>query len=181
MASVDAIIGVVQARDIVGRADRGQEVDLPALMRPACVVPDHVDAMDALEALRRSEVPMALVHDEYGHLEGIVTPADLLAAIAGAFVSDQNEDDEPAIVEREDGSLLVAGWCPADTLAARIGLHLPEERDYATVAGLALDALKRIPEVGETFVSEGWKYEILDLDGRKIDKLLVSEARRGEV
>jgi putative hemolysin len=175
--SVDAIIGIVQARDIVQTLIAGREVDLRALMKAACVVPDHVDAMDALEALRHSEVPLALVHDEYGHLEGIVTPADLLAAIAGEFVSDQDGDDEPAIVEREDGSLLVSGWCPADTLAARIGLHLPEERDYATVAGLALDALKHIPEVGETFVSDGWKYEILDLDGRKIDKLLVSEAR----
>ncbi|HTI31461.1 MAG TPA: hemolysin family protein [Sphingomonas sp.] len=178
--SVDAIIGIVQARDIVQTLIGGRDVDLRRLMKAACVVPDHVDAMDALEALRHSEVPLALVHDEYGHLEGIVTPADLLAAIAGEFASDKDEDGEPAIVEREDGSLLVSGWCPADTLAARIGLHLPEERDYATVAGLALDSLKHIPEVGETFVSEGWKYEILDLDGRKIDKLLVSEARRGE-
>ena len=101
---------------------------------------------------------------------------DLLAAIAGDFVSDQDEGDEPAIFERADGSLLVSGWTPADALADRIGMTLPEDRDYATVAGLALDIMKRIPEIGESFVLQGYRFEIIDLDGRKIDKLLVAEA-----
>lgn len=172
--SVDRIVGVVQARDIVGTLIAGRPVDLRALMKPAPVVPDQVDAMDALEALRQADVPMALVHDEYGHLEGIVTPADLLAAIAGEFRSDQDEGDEPAIVAREDGSLLVSGWCAADALADRLGLELPEDRDYATVAGLALDELKHLPQVGEHFPLGGWRFEVIDMDGRKIDKLLVS-------
>src|SRR3546814_17083269 len=73
------------------------------------VVPDQVDAMDALEVLRRAEVPMVMVHDEYGHFEGIATPADLLSAIAGHFVSDLDSADEPELVEREDGSLLASG------------------------------------------------------------------------
>ena len=87
--SVDRVIGIVQARDIVRALIAGDEIDLRALMRQAPIVPDQVDAMDTLEALRRADVPMALVHDEYGHLEGIVTPADLLSSIAGDFVSDQ--------------------------------------------------------------------------------------------
>ncbi len=173
--SIDHVIGVVQARDIVGLLLQKKPLDLRALLRTAPIIPDQVDAMDALEALRAAEVPIALVHDEYGHFEGIVTPSDLLAAIAGDFASDQDEGDEPAFVERADGSLIVSGWAPADALADRIGLTLPATRDYATVAGLVLDVLKRIPEVGERFEEQGYAFEILDLDGRKIDKLLVSE------
>jgi putative hemolysin len=164
----------VQARDIVAKLVDGADIDLRALMKQAPIVPDQVDAMDALEALRRADVPMAMVHDEYGHLEGIVTPADLLAAIAGDFASDHDIDTDPPLVEREDGSLLVSGWLPADTLAEKIGLTLPEDRDYATVAGLALAEFKRLPGVGDHFALGGYRFEIVDLDGRKIDKLLVA-------
>ncbi|MEP6784755.1 MAG: hemolysin family protein [Sphingomonadales bacterium] len=171
--SVDNILGIVQARDIVRVLIKGEEVSLRALMRQAPVVPDQVDAMDVLEALRRADVPMALVHDEYGHLEGIVTPADLLSSIAGEFVSDQDEGDDPPVFEREDGSLLVSGWWAADLLAERIGLTLPEDRDYATVAGLALAEMKRLPATGDHFDFGGHRFEIVDMDGRKIDKLLI--------
>ena len=174
--SVDQVIGVVQARDIVAKLVDGLAIDLRALMKTAPIVPDQVDAMDALEALRRADVPMALVHDEYGHLEGIVTPADLLAAIAGEFASDHDVDSDPPLVEREDGSLLVSGWLPADTLAERIGLTLPEDRDYATVAGLALAEFKRLPSVGDHFALSGYRFEIVDMDGRKIDKVLVASS-----
>ena len=172
--SIDAVIGVVQARDIAAALFRGEPLDLRKLMRKAPVLPDQVDAMDALTALRQAEVPMGLVHDEYGHFEGIVTPANLLAAIAGEFASDAEPGDNPNIVEREDGSLLVAGATPADQLAERLGIDLPEDRDYATVAGLALAVFKHLPVEGEVFVEQGWRFEIVDLDGRKIDKLLVS-------
>ena len=171
--SVDQIIGVIQSRDLVSALLGGKALDLRALIRTAPIVPDQVDAMDALEALRQAEVPFALVHDEYGHFEGLVTPADLLAAIAGDFVSDQDEGDEPAIVERADGSLLVSGWCAADMLAERIGLTLPEGRDYATAAGFVLEMLKHIPQTGESFIAQEFRFEVIDMDGRKIDKLLV--------
>jgi putative hemolysin len=174
--SIDRVIGIVQARDIVGSLVAGREVDLRALMRQAPIVPDQVDAMDTLEALRRAEVPMALVHDEYGHLEGIVTPADLLSSIAGEFISDQDGDDDLPVFEREDGSLLVSGWWAADLLADRLGFALPEARDYATVAGLALAELRRLPSVGDHFDFAGHRFEIVDMDGRKIDKLLIAPA-----
>jgi len=177
--SIDTVIGVVQARDIAVALARGEPLDLRALMRQAPVVVDQIDAMDALDVLRQAEVPMALIHDEYGHFEGIVTPANLLAAIAGEFASDTNPDDAPSVVEREDGSLLVAGQMPVDTLAERLGLDLPEGRDYATVAGLALSVLRHLPQEGEKFVEQGWIFEIVDLDGRRIDKLLVSAVREG--
>ena len=173
--SVDAIIGVIHTRDLAGAIIRGETVDLVAMARKAPVMPDQIDAMDALIALREAEVPMALVHDEYGHFEGIVTPADLLIAIAGEFASDIDIGTERAMVEREDGSLLVSGQMTADALAEKIGIDLPEDRDYATVAGLALAVLRRLPVEGETFTEQGWRFEILDMDGRKIDKLLVSQ------
>lgn len=174
--SIDTVAGVVQARDIAAALLRGEPLDLAQLMRKAPVVIDRIDAPDALLALRRAEVPMALIHDEYGHFEGIVTPADLLAAIGGTFMSDADSDEAPSVVERDDGSLLVAGTAPADALAERLGIDLPEDRDYATVAGLALSVLRRLPTEGESFVEQGWRFEVVDLDGRRIDKLLVSAA-----
>ncbi|UZW55160.1 hemolysin family protein [Sphingobium sp. JS3065] len=172
--TVEDIIGVVQARDIMTALFRGEGLNLETLMRKVEVVPDQVDAMDALEVLRRAEVPMVMVHDEYGHFEGIATPADLLSAIAGHFVSDLDSEDEPDLVEREDGSLLVSGQMPVDLLADRIGIDLPDDRDYATVAGHALWLLKRLPEVGDFIDDQGWRFEIVDMDGRKIDKLLIA-------
>ena len=173
--SIDAVVGVVQARDIAMALFRGEPLDLKTLMRKAPVVIDRIDAMDVLLALRQAEVPMALIHDEYGHFEGIVTPSDLLAAIAGEFASDADPGDAPSVVEREDGSLLVAGTMAADALADRLGIDLPDDRDYATVAGLALAVFRHLPAEGESFVEQGWRFEVVDLDGRRIDKLLVSE------
>jgi putative hemolysin len=174
--SIDAVVGVVQARDIAMALFRGDPLDLKRLMRKAPVVIDRIDAMDVLLALRQAEVPMALIHDEYGHFEGIVTPADLLAAIAGEFASDADPGEAPSVVERDDGSLLVAGTMAADALADRLGIDLPDDRDYATVAGLALAVFRHLPGEGESFVEQGWRFEVVDLDGRRIDKLLVSQA-----
>ena len=120
---------------------------------------------------------MLLVHDEYGHFDGLVTPADLLSAIAGEFASDQDIGSEPFVVERDDGSLLIAGSMPADQMAERLGIELGEDRDYATAAGHVLAILKHLPTEGEKFTDRGWRFEIIDMDGRKIDKLLVTEVR----
>lgn len=177
--SVDAVVGVVQARDIVAAAIRGEPLDLRVLMRTAPVIIDQLDAMDALVRLRRADVPMALIHDEYGHFEGIVTPADLLAAIAGDFASDTSPHEAPDFVQRDDGSYLVAGSASADLLAEKLDLDLPDDRDYATAAGFALAAFRRLPAEGESVTEQGWTFEVVDLDGRRIDKLLVSRADRG--
>ncbi|HEX8666961.1 MAG TPA: hemolysin family protein [Allosphingosinicella sp.] len=176
--SVDKLVGVVQARDIVTAFLEGRPLDLRALMRTAPVVPDQMDAMDTLSVLRGADVPMAFVHDEYGHFEGIVTPADLLAALAGVFASDYEGGTDPPLVEREDGSWWVSGWLSADALSDQLGINLPDDRDYATAAGFALSVLKHIPEVGERFTHAGWQFEIVDMDGFKIDKILASEVKR---
>ncbi len=172
--SPDNIVGVVKVREVLAVLLAGRKPQLARLMKKAEVIPDQLDAMDALRLLQQSDVSMALVHDEYGHLEGIVTPADLLSAIVGTFVSHQDEGDAPMIVTREDGPLLLAGGLPADALADRLGLELPDDRDYATAAGFVLSVLKRLPQEGEHFAEQGWRFEVVDMDGRKIDKLLAS-------
>ena len=174
--SVDAILGVVSLRDILAAMLEGRPIDLRAMAKPVGAVPDRMDAMDALGVLREAEVPLALVQDEYGHFDGLVTPANLLAAIAGVFASDRDGGQDPSVVEREDGSLLVSGTLPADALAERLDIQLPEDRDYATVAGLVLAELRRIPVTGEHFALDGWRIEVVDMDGRRVDKLLVSRA-----
>ncbi len=176
--SVDRLVGVVQLRDIVVAQIEGRTIDLRELVKTAPVVPDQMDAMDALAVLREAEVPMAFVHDEYGHFDGLLTPADLLQALAGVFASDQNGDTDPPLFEREDGSWLISGWLAADALADALCINLPEDRDYATAAGLALAVLKHLPVVGEHFSFGGWRWEIVDMDGHKIDKLLATPERK---
>jgi putative hemolysin len=170
----DNIVGVLKAREVLAHRLAGAAIDVPALMRRAEIIPDQLDAMDALRVLQQADVAMAMVHDEYGHFEGVVTPADLLSAIVGRFVSHQDEGDEPMVVERDDGSLLISGALPADALADRLALDLPEDREFATAAGYVLWVLKRLPKEGEHFLDQGWRFEVVDMDGLKIDKLLVS-------
>jgi putative hemolysin len=174
--SIDKVVGVVKVREVLALLLAGKPVKLARLMKKAEVVPDQLDAMDALRILQSSGLGMAMVHDEYGHLDGIVTAADLLTAMAGQFASHQDEGDEPELVEREDGSLLIAGAMTADALAERLGLDLPEDREFATAAGYVLFMLKRLPSEGDHFHDQGWRFEVVDMDGRKIDKLLVCEA-----
>ena len=176
--SIENIVGVVQTRDVMACALEGRPIDLNQLCRNAPVIPDLMDAMDALAVLRSAEVPLAFVHDEYGHLDGIVTPGSLLAALAGTFAHDVEQGEEPPLVERGDGSWLVSGAASADLLSDRLGIRMPYDRDYSTVAGFALSVLKRIPATGETFKQDGWSFEIVDMDGRKIDKLIVSRPRK---
>lgn len=128
-------------------------------------------ALDVLETLRKTPAHMVFVYDEYGHFEGIITPMDVLEAIVGEF--HEGEGAEAKIVSREDGSLLVAGWTPVDEFAEQIGLVLDGDRDYATVAGLVLEKTGMLPQPGEHFELGGWRIEVVDVDGRRIDKLLV--------
>ena len=176
--AIENIVGVIQTRDVLAAALEGRPIEINQLCKTAPVIPDLMDAMNALAVLRAADVPLALVHDEYGHLDGIVTPGSILAALAGTFAHDVEHGEEPPLVEREDGSFLVSGAASADLLTGRLGLNLPYERDYSTVAGFALSVLKHIPETGESFRYDGWAFEIVDMDGRKIDKLIASRQRR---
>ena len=171
--TVDAMVGVIQTREVLAAALAGKPLDARPYVRVAPIVHDQSDALDVLTTLRESEVPMALVHDEYGHFEGIVTPADILEAITGVFRADVDEND-PALVHRDDGSLLLAGYMPADEMADHLGINLPESRDYETVAGYLLSHFHHLPATGETIDAQGWRFEVVDLDGRRIDKVIAS-------
>ena len=116
---------------------------------------------------------MALIHDEYGHFQGVVTPADILQTIAGAFRSD-SELSEPTAVRRQDGSWLFSGWIPADEMADKLGINLPKERDYQTLAGFLLAQTGAIPATGDICNANGWRFEIVDMDGVRIDKAIAS-------
>ncbi len=170
----DAIVGVVFVKDVMAAMSRKDGIDLRSLVHEAPIVTDNARALDVLKSLRASVVHMALVFDEYGHFEGIVTAGDILEAIAGEFA--EEGESEPAFTPRADGSWLVAGWMPIDEFADKIGGPVDRDADYETVAGLALYTLNRLPEVGERFTFRGWDFEIVDLDGRRIDKLIVKRS-----
>lgn len=173
----DDIVGVLATRDVLESGSAPELSDLRALVEPATVVRDGMPALDVIETLKRAHPHMVLVFDEYGHFEGVITAMDLLEAIAGEFA--EGENPEPKIVEREDGSLLVAGWMPVDEFAEHVGLGLPADRAFETVAGLILDYLGTLPDVGQTMEFGGLRIEVLDLDGRRIDKVLVARIAPG--
>jgi len=174
--TIDAMIGVVQTRELLAALLANKPLDIKAQMRKAPIVPETLDALNVLSLLREADVPMALIHDEYGHFEGLVTPADILEAIAGVFRADA-ADRDIAVVELEEGSWLLSGAIPADEMADRLGITLPEKRDYKTVAGFVLSGLCHLPTTGESVELFGWRFEIVDMDGRRIDKVLASRHR----
>lgn len=176
--STDALIGVVQTRELLAAILAGKTFEVKSHIRKAPIVPETMDALDVLSVLRDAEVPMALIHDEYGNFEGLVTPADVLEAIAGVFRSDSAEE-EPHAVERADGSWLLSGAMPVDEMADKIGIVVPEQRNYATVAGYVLAHLQHLPQVGERVDANGWTFEVVDLDGRRIDKVLAIRLKGG--
>jgi putative hemolysin len=174
--NVDNMIGVVQTRDILATLLAGKPLDTRMHVQQAPIVHDQADALDVLAKLKEADMPMALVHDEYGHFEGVVTPADILEAITGVFRSDLDEDDsDETAFQREDGSWLLAGYMQADEMADMIGIDLPENRDYETVAGYVLSHMHHLPATGETVDAQGWRFEVVDLDGRRIDKVLATK------
>jgi len=174
----EEMLGVVQAKDLLDAYLRGDSPDIRAHVRPAPNAPDTVDALDVVDLIKASPVHMALIHDEYGHFQGIVTNADILEAIVGAFRTDEGSV-EPDAVQREDGSWLISGSMPADEMADRLSISLPPDRSYHTAAGFVLSQFGHLPEVGESFNNQGWRFEVVDLDGRRIDKILASRIAAG--
>jgi putative hemolysin len=172
--AADQIIGVIVRKDLLDLLFKAEPIDARGLVKQAPVVMDRSEAIDVLKAIRGSLVHMALVFDEYGHFEGIVTPGDILEAITGAF--QEEEGDEPAFITRDDGSFLVSGWMQADEFQDKIGVPIAKDAKFETVAGYVLAELNHLPAVGEKFERGHWKFEVIDLDGRRIDKVLVTRS-----
>jgi putative hemolysin len=167
----EEMLGVVHAKDLLDAYLRGERPDIRARVRSAPNVPDTADALDVVDLIKGSPVHMALVHDEYGHFEGVVTNTDILGAIVGDFRTNEGSVELDA-VQRDDGSWLIAGSMPVDEMAERLPIAVPPERSYHTAAGFVLSELGHLPLVGESFDSQGWRFEVVDLDGRRIDKIL---------
>lgn len=168
--SVDEVVGIVQAKDLLNAYLSGEAVDIRGHVKDAPIIHESADALEMLEVLKRATVHMALVVDEYGTFQGVVTSGDILEAIAGAF-REQGEESEDA-VRRDDGSWLLSGSMPRDELADLLLLPIPADAMFHTLAGFMLDNLKRMPKVGDSVVVGGWRLEVVDMDGRRIDRVL---------
>jgi putative hemolysin len=172
---VDNVVGVVAAKDLLDQLLEGAPFSIGAALRQPLVLPDTLSALDALERLRGDPLGMALVMDEYGSFEGVVTASDLLEAIVGELGSAEATETTPT-VQRHDGSLLIDGSMASDELKARLDLpDLPREGTYHTVAGLMLALLQRVPKEGDRIAWAGWRFEIVDMDGRRVDKVLAAK------
>ncbi len=167
-------LGIVQAKDMLNAYLSDEVPDINKLIREAPVIPETVDARDVVAILRDSPVHMGLVHDEYGTFQGVVTSADILESIVGSFHTEEGPA-ELAFVKRDDGSFLISGWMPALEFAHLLDIELPASRPYQTCAGYLLEKFGAIPAVGQSISADGWKFEIMDLDGRRIDKVLASK------
>lgn len=167
------IAGIVRKKDVLDAFICEGTADPRAHVKPAPIVLDSMNAFDVLDTLKNSSAHMVLVQDEYGELLGIVTTADILEAIVGAFETDEGPAEQQAM-EREDGSWLIAGSMPADELTELLGITAKRTADFHTAAGMVLAAMRRLPKEGDTVDVAGWRFEVLDMDGRRIDKLLAT-------
>jgi putative hemolysin len=169
------IIGVVSARILLGKALKGEVPDLAALAQPAVFVPATLTGMELLENFRNSGGHVAFVVDEYGEVQGMVTFTDVIEAITGEFKPRSGED--AWAVQRGDGSWLIDGTIPIPDLKDRLALaNVPEEESakYHTLSGMLLLLMGRLPTTGDHVDWGGWKFEVVDMDGRRIDKVLAT-------
>jgi len=180
--NLDLIAGYVHVGDLLHRHIAGQPLDIGAALRPLPAVPDSMRALKLLETFQQHGTHIALVVDEHGGTEGIITMHDILEAVVGSLPA-PGEKPDSGVTRREDGSWLVDGMLPIFEFKEIIALgNLPGERDaaFTTVAGFVLAQLGRIPAVGDHFNAGDHRYEIVDLDGKRIDKVLVTELPRRE-
>lgn len=167
----DNLIGVVNTKEILAEVIRGKPVDLTAMAQPCHVVPESLTGMELLDFFRTSHSQMVFVVDEYGDLKGIVTLQDLLEALTGEFIAREGED--AYVIQREDGSYLLDGMLPIVDLKDCLELsELPDEGSYQTLTGLMMLLVGRVPATGDKVNVQHWQLEIVDMDGRRIDKVL---------
>lgn len=170
--NIDEPLGMILKKDLLDLVLKNRPLDPTSVIRDPLIVHEATPIFRVLDRFKKAPVRLAFVIDEYGILNGIVTQTDLLEAMAGDLADVEGED--PDIVPREDGSLLIDGMMPAHDAFNRLGFRMRPGDDFHTVAGFALFELGHIPEVGERFERGEWTFEIVDMDGRRIDKLLAT-------
>jgi len=174
--SLDAVVGVVQVKDLLTQTLAGEPLDLEAVMDPPLFVPEGRPALTLLAHFKQASAQMALVLDEFGGLEGLVTVTDVLEAVAGDLAHPE-EHEPPDVVAREDGSWLVDGMIPIDELKDLLNLRrLPGEEPggYQTLGGFIMTYLGTIPQAGDRFEWDGYRFEVMDMDDRRVDKVLIA-------
>jgi putative hemolysin len=174
--TIDRVIGVVLARDLLAETWSDQPIDLRALARPPLFLPDTMPAPRALERFKQTGIHTALLVDEFGGIDGLVTIIDMMEAIVGDMPS-VSDIAEPPVVRREDGSWLVDGLLDVDDLKMLLGTaQMPDEEDYQTLGGFVVTRLGRLPRAGDTYVWGGFRFEVMDMDGNRVDKVLIRVA-----
>jgi putative hemolysin len=176
---LDEVLGIVRSADLLPLAFKGVRIDLRSLTKEALFVPDSMPAVQLLESFRGSHKHVALVMDEYGAVEGLVTVTDLLTAIVGELPADASEA-AGAFVSRADGSWLVDGSAPMEDVTTHFlmdGLPEDEAGAYHTIGGFVMARLGRVPKTADAFEWGGLKFEVMDMDGRRIDKVLVMRSQ----
>lgn len=171
----DEILGIASAKVLLAQTLRGETPDFRNDLQPAVFVPESLTGMELLENFKASGVQMAFVIDEYGEIQGLITLQDLIEAIAGEFKPGDHED--AWAVQREDGSWLLDGIIPVPELKDTLTLEAVPEEDkgrYNTLSGMIMLLMGRIPGAGETVDWESWRFEVVDMDGKRIDKVLAS-------
>jgi putative hemolysin len=164
------VIGIVRAKDLLAACLAGQPFDVRAAMRPPLYLPNTVTVLRALEVFKASGEPMALVVDEYGDLEGLVAPNDMLEALVGDIDADRQ------VVRRDDGTFLIDGMLGLDELKQVLGVpHLPgEDADFHTLGGYLMARFNRVPMIADRLTADGYQFEVVEMDGRRVDRVLVS-------
>lgn len=176
--SLDEVIGVVYTKDLLSDCLAGRPLDLIAKNRKALTIPETIPVLKSLESFKESGIHIALVIDEYGSLQGLVTLNDILESIVGDIASHDQKEEKPGAVRREDGSWLVDGMQPVEDFKELMEIeHLPEEGTdtYQTLGGFVMMQLGRIPKPGEHFKVDEVRYEVMDMDGNRVDKVLVKK------
>jgi putative hemolysin len=170
--SIDNIIGILKVKDYLSHVEDGKEINLRDIVTQPLFIPSSMPAIKILDRIRETKIHLAIVIDEYGATEGMITLHDLVENILGEL-PERYEDFEKPVFEREDGSLLVDGSILLDELEEILKIRFDRQRDYTTLGGFVMSVLNKIPKTGDSFNAMNYKFEVVDMDGHRVDKVLI--------